>query len=173
MDPQQPTSNPAETSTENEHREAGYSSEQPAPLSQRAPQSAPLQEETTQGPFRQQSPFSEFSRPLQGPVPLIARPTSSNTFSYGEKPEVEAMPGSGLHKGALGDVPVDARVSRHATLRAPMTGERVYTGLNAARRSTIDYLVPVEPQVSFFNKVRWDSATFSIFKLNIRMSGNV
>lgn len=149
MDPQQPTSNPAETSTENEQREAGYSSEPPAPLSQGAPQSPPLQEETTQGPFRQQSPLSEFSRPLQGPVPLTARPTSSHIFGYGEKPDrdIEAIPASGLHRG---DVPVDARVSRHATLRAPMTGERVYTGLNAARRSTIDYLVPVEHQVSFF-----------------------
>ena len=152
MDPQQSTSNPAGNSTENEHHEVGSPDEQLAPMSQGAPQSAPLQEEVTQGPFRQQSPLLESPQPLQGPIPPLARPTSSNTFAYAEKPEVEAIP-TISYRGIQGDVPVDARVGRHATLR-PVTGERVYTGLSAARRSTIDYLVPVEQQVSFFNRYR-------------------
>ena len=150
MDPQQSTSNPAGNSTENEHHEVGSPGEQLAPMSQGAPQSAPLQEEVTQGPF--QSSFLASPRPSQGPVPPLARPTSSNTFADAEKSEVEAMP-TISYRGIQGDVPVDARVGRHATLR-PVTGERVYTGLSAARRSTIDYLVPVEQQVSFFNRYR-------------------
>ncbi|KAF8738459.1 hypothetical protein AX14_011449 [Amanita brunnescens Koide BX004] len=149
MDPQQSTSNPAGNSTENEHHEVGSPGEQLAPMSQGAPQSAPLQEEVTQGPF--QSSFLASPRPSQGPVPPLARPTSSNTFADAEKSEVEAMP-TISYRGIQGDVPVDARVGRHATLR-PVTSERVYTGLSAARRSTIDYLVPVEQQQSVAQRI--------------------
>ena len=150
MDSRPTTGDPVETSEEREHHEAGASSEQPASMSQGAPQSAPFPEEAGQGPS-QQSPYSGPSRPLQAPGPS-ARHASNLIFGQAEKPEIEAIPVSSPYRGGdPGEVPLDARVGRHATMRKPVSGAgRVYAGQSAARRSTIDYLVPVEQQASFF-----------------------
>src|SRR6266550_7351498 len=133
MDSRPTTGDLVETSEEREHHEAGTSSEQPAPMSQGAPQSTPSPEEVGQGPYQL---HSGPPRPLQVPAPT-ARHSSNIAFGHAEKPEIEAVPASSTYRGDPGEVPPDVRVSRYATMRKPVSG--VYTGQSAARRSTIDY----------------------------------
>jgi len=166
MDSRPTTGDPVETSEEREHHEAGPSSEQPAPMSQGAPQSAPLPEEAGQGPYQQPLHLGP-SRPLQVPAPT-ARHALNLTFGHAEKPEIEAA--SSTYRGDPVEVPPDGRVSRYATMRKPVSG--VYTGQSAARRSTIDYLVPVEQQtVSQRLEATLKHARSEREKFNLRANG--
>ncbi|KAK2459915.1 hypothetical protein APHAL10511_008115 [Amanita phalloides] len=142
MDPQQNTNNPIDTNEEREPRrpeqqDSNTPSEQAALL-----QVPPIQEET-RPPLPPPKPVRVSSDPFrsgsQSPVAFPSQVATNIHVKHSERPEIEGL-------SSRGEVPADARVSRHGTLRPPGS-ERVYARQrpnDPARRSTIDWVVPIE-----------------------------